>query len=97
MNKAVEYVGYETRGIDSYYYPLVRIDGEVIGMHWVKSWDAMHAKNLKHVVDELSDIILQRFDDESNYGLSFYACGYNGAAQTDFENYYLDEYGIEVF
>ena len=96
--KAIEYVGYETRGINSYYYPLVRIDGsKVVGVHYIKSFDAVNTKNLKHVVEELSDILLQRLSDESNYGLSFYACGYNGAAQTDFERHYLEEYGIEVF
>ena len=95
--KAVEYVGYETKGANSYHYPLVRIDGEVIGVHCVRSWDMVNNKNLKHVVYELSDVILRRFDSESNYGLSFYACGYNGAAQQEFERYYLDEYGIELF
>lgn len=93
----LEYVGYETRGVDSYYYPLVRIDGKVVGVHCIKSFDAVNNKHFNHVVEELSDIILQRFDDDSNYGLSFYACGYNGAAQSDFENYYMDEYGIELF
>ena len=93
----MEYVGYETRGANTYFYPLVKIDGEVIGIHCVKSFDVASTRNFKHVVNELSDVILRRFDDESNYGLSFYACGYNGAAQTDFERHYLDEYGIEVF
>ena len=93
----LEYIGYETRGIDSYYYPIVRIDGIEIGVHCVKSWDRVNTKHFNHVVDELSDVILQRFDDESNYGLSFYACGYNGAAQTDFEQYYIGKYGIELF
>lgn len=95
--KTLEYIGYETRGIDSYCYPIVRIDGEEIGVHCVRSWDVVNNKNLKHVVYDLSDIILQRFDDESNYGLSFYACGYNGPAQTNFEQFYWDSYGIELF
>lgn len=94
----IEYVGFESRGANTYIYPLVKIDGEVVAVHCLKAFDTKSAKNLKYVIMELSDVILQRFDDENgNYGLSFYACGYNGPAQQEFERYYLDQFGVEVF
>lgn len=36
-------------------------------------------------------------DTENNYGLAFYACGYDGEAQQRFCQYYQDEYGVRVF
>ena len=93
--ETMEYIGYERAS--SYYYPLVRIEGEVVGIQCIRSFDAMSNKHLKHVVGELSDVILQQFESSSNYGLCFYACGYDGSAQNDFARHYMVNYGIEVF
>ena len=35
-------------------------------------------------------------DDENNYGIGFYACGYNGQAQQEFAQDWADE-GVRVF
>ena len=35
-------------------------------------------------------------DNENNYGIAFYECGYNGAAQQDFVREWMDE-GVQVF
>lgn len=35
-------------------------------------------------------------DDENNYGIGFYACGYNGQAQQEFAQDWADE-GVMVF
>ena len=41
---------------------------------------------------------LERYfnDNENNYGISFYECGYNGDAQQDFVREWMDE-GVKVF
>ena len=35
-------------------------------------------------------------DDENNYGIGFYACGFNGTAQQEFAQDWADE-GVRVF
>lgn len=50
------------------------------------------------VAEQLIDLIREQIaDTDHNYGLGFYACGYDGRAQTDFSKYYADEYGVTVF
>lgn len=39
-------------------------------------------KGVRHFVKENLDILIQKLESEENYGLAFYACGYNGQAQT---------------
>ena len=101
MEKAIEYVGYEQAsndfGLLSYYYPIVKIDGEYVTIHSIKSFDKNNNDNFNHVIEELGYAILEQFDENSNYGLAFHVCGYDGEAQTEFERYYMNEYGIEVF
>ena len=36
------------------------------------------------------------FDDENNYGISFYECGYNGTAQQEFIQGWADN-NVKVF
>ena len=43
------------------------------------------------------EIIAQRADNENNYGLLFYCCGYNGRAQQEYAEYYRETYGVRVF
>lgn len=49
------------------------------------------------LLDVIADQIIGAYVKDENYGLAFYACGYDGLAQTDFVNYYADEYGVNVF
>ena len=54
-------------------------------------------KLLRDFVKENLDIILEQIDDtENNYGLAFYACGYDGQAQTNFVNYW-EKKGLNIF
>ena len=41
---------------------------------------------------------LERYfnDNENNYGIAFYECGFNGSAQQDFIREWMDE-GVKVF
>jgi gp17 len=47
-------------------------------------------------VKENLDILIQKLESEENYGLAFYACGYNGQAQTAWAEEWNKE-GISVF
>ena len=38
----------------------------------------------------------QQADEENNYGLAFYACGYDGKAQQEFISSWAEE-GVSVF
>ena len=54
-------------------------------------------KGVKAFVAECSDLIADKLaDDENNYGLAFYACGYDGKAQQDFIDSWAEE-GVSVF
>ena len=55
-------------------------------------------KNLEIVAEDFKEEIqMQQEDIENNYGLLFYRCGYNGKAQTETREFYLEEYGVDVF
>lgn len=69
---------------------------------WLGPWscdiDGNDPEQVKRAAVDLLDVIVnQLMDADNNYGLAFYACGYDGQAQTDFIKYYADEYGVEVF
>lgn len=55
-------------------------------------------EDVQEVVQEFEqEIIAQREDQENNYGLLFYRCGYNGRAQQEQAEYYRETYGVSVF
>lgn len=55
-------------------------------------------KALQIVAEDFKEEIqMQQEDIENNYGLLFYRCGYNGKAQTETREFYLEEYGVDVF
>lgn len=53
-------------------------------------------KGLKRFVKENLDILIQKLESEENYGLAFYACGYNGQAQQEYIDYW-EKQGLTVF
>lgn len=54
-------------------------------------------KGVKAFVEACGDIIADKLADEANnYGLAFYACGYNGEAQQAFIKSW-EEIGVWVF
>lgn len=42
------------------------------------------------------ELLESYFNDEDNYGIGFYACGYNGTAQQEFAQAWADN-GVRVF
>lgn len=74
-------------------FMFARFNGmEVIG---IRGYDE---KNLEIVAEDFKEEIqMQQEDIENNYGLLFYRCGYNGKAQTETREFYLEEYGVDVF
>ena len=54
-------------------------------------------KNLEIVAEDFKEEIQMQQEDDRNYGLLFYRHGYNGKAQTETREFYLEEYGIDVF
>lgn len=69
---------------------------------WLGPWpcdiDGNDPEQVKRATADLLDVIVdQLMDDKNNYGLAFYACGYDGQAQTEFVQYYAEKYGVKVF
>lgn len=54
-------------------------------------------KGVKEFIAECGDLLDEQRDDmRNNYGLAFYACGYNGQAQQEFVESWA-EVGVAVF
>ena len=53
-------------------------------------------KGVKCFVKENLDILIQKLKSEENYGLAFYACGYNGQSQQEYIDYWKKQ-GVSVF
>ena len=65
---------------------------------WACSIDGDDPEQVKRAAVDLLDVIVdQLMDSDNNYGLAFYACGYDGQAQTEFVKYYAEKYGVTVF
>lgn len=58
--------------------------------------NAKELKDLKRFCAANKDILEEKMESESNYGLAFFACGYDGQYQQDFIEYW-DERGVSVF
>lgn len=63
----------------------------------ILSITAEEPTHLREVVVELEELIRSQMLSENNYGLSFFACGYDGQAQQDFQKYYHDTFQVWVF
>lgn len=54
-------------------------------------------EGVKAFVEACGDLIAdQQADEKNNYGLAFYACGYDGKAQQEFISSWAEE-GVSVF
>ena len=51
---------------------------------------------LQLFLDNNRELLDSYFNDENNYGIGFYACGYNGQDQQEFAQDWADE-GVRVF
>ena len=57
----------------------------------------LDAESVQAVVEDFEyEIRRQREDEENNYGLLFYRCGYSGPEQQATQQYYWEEYGVCV-
>lgn len=72
---------------------------------WFGKWpcdiEGNDPEKVKEVAWDSADIILKQIEGNlfngNNFGLAYYACGYDGKAQTEFVKHYADEFGVEVF
>ncbi len=53
-------------------------------------------KGVKRFVKENLDILIQKLESEENYGLAFYACGYDGQSQSAWIEGWKEQ-GVSVF
>lgn len=53
-------------------------------------------KGVKRFVQENLDILIQKLESEENYGIAFYACGYNEQSQQEYIDYWKKQ-GLTVF
>ena len=83
----------EDRGV---YYPVIMIDGEKFYCRSIMSKNS--EADFASVIDQLESTLIDwAEDDVNNYGLAFYACGYDGDAQQRFSEQFEEKYGIYVF
>lgn len=53
-------------------------------------------KGVKRFVKENLDILIQKIESEENYGLAFYACGYDGQSQSAWIEGWKEK-GVSIF
>ena len=53
-------------------------------------------KALKKFVKSELEVLLDKKESDSNYGLAFHACGYNGQEQQEYIDYW-EKQGVSVF
>ena len=53
-------------------------------------------KALKKFVKSELDVLLDKKESDSNHGLAFHACGYNGQAQQEYISYW-EKQGLIIF
>lgn len=71
------------------------IDG---GVYWAAEFEEKPSVEAWHeVADELWGLVEEAYSDDRNYGLAFYACGYDGQAQTEFARGFKENFGAYVF
>lgn len=69
------------------------VDGKVVD--GVRGYEPLHVIK---VASQLIGAILDQMDDtEHNYGILFYACGYDGDAQQRLQEEIEEEFGVFVF
>jgi len=62
------------------------------GVPSAETWHKV-ADDLWYLVEEAARADAE---DNRNYGLSFYACGYSGEKQEEFDSYYKEKYGAYI-
>lgn len=83
-----------TGRFENIYYPVLDMNGERFSCVCITG-----DKNTDFapIVEYLEDEIWSQFESEDNYGLSFFACGYDGNAQQKFAEYCEERFGVCVF
>jgi len=87
----IEEYANERHIMDGFVWHIVTENGETPYYPYAK-----RLEDLKLFVEECGHIIEEKLeDDKNNYGLAFYACGYNGKAQKEFISYWAER-GVKV-
>lgn len=83
-----------TGRFENVYYPVLDMDGESFACACITG---NKDTDFGPVVAYLEDEIWDQFESENNYGLAFFACGYDGNAQQAFIQHCEERFGVGVF
>lgn len=83
-----------TGRFENVYYPVLDMDGESFACLCITG---NKDTDFAPVVAYLEDKIWDQFESEHNYGLAFFACGYDGNAQQKFIQHCEERFGVGVF
>lgn len=93
----------QTEGLEVKYVQATNVLGEGWGVVITKDGEEFSPfypfgsfEGAREFTRENLDILLDKMYSDDNYGLSFYACGYDGNAQNDFCDYWNSR-GVSVF
>ena len=90
MTMITKYVYENIAGTGFQWHPVTN-EGDVL------FYPCGNLKGVKAFVEAYGDVIADKLADaENNYGLAFYACGYDGKAQQEFISSWAEE-GVSVF
>ena len=72
-------------------------DFEIVETHTVRCNPSSYSYDaIKLFLDNNEELLEEYHNSEDNYGIGFYACGYDGRAQQEFAQYWADN-GVRVF
>ena len=79
--------------------PMFTINKDLVVVETTETWSNPLSSNrdmMKLFLEHNRETLENYFNSDDNYGISFYECGYNGKAQDEFIQGWLDN-GVKVF
>lgn len=95
QNKPIKVVGTDTlASYDNIYFPVLDMDGNKFSCVCITG---SKDTDFQPIVDYLTDIIWRQYRSSNNYGLAYFASGYNSEGQNNFIKTCYEKFGVDVF
>lgn len=95
QNKPIKVVKIDTlANYDNIYFPVLDMDGNQFSCVCITG---SKDTDFQPIVDYLTDVIWRQYRSSNNYGLAYFASGYNSEGQDNFIKMCYQKFGVDVF
>lgn len=95
QNKPIRVIKTDTlTSYDNIYFPVLDMDGNKFSCVCITG---NKDTDFQPIVDHLTDIIWRQYRSPHNYGLAYFASGYNSEGQNNFIKTCYEKFGVDVF